>query len=81
MPQSMRLFLCATGALGIFGLRACTPGDGILQLERPEDWAAIYRQAAVDVVKFVPASGAASRMFKHVFAYPDNAQDPLIKEL
>ena len=48
--------------------RACTPGDGILQLERPEDWAAIYRQAAVDVVKFVPASGAASRMFKHVFA-------------
>ena len=61
--------------------RACTPGDGILQLERPEDWAAIYRQAAVDVVKFVPASGAASRMFKHVFAYPDNAQDPLIKEL
>ncbi|MCC5931193.1 MAG: DUF4301 family protein [Cyclobacteriaceae bacterium] len=52
-------------------VKAATPGDGLLSLDsagckRYEDYY-ISRFAGLDVVKFVPASGAASRMFKSLF--------------
>ncbi|WP_320169438.1 DUF4301 family protein [Maridesulfovibrio sp.] len=52
--------------------RACTPGDGIYRIESDErDFLLdIYEDAAEEgrFSKFVPASGAATRMFKHLLA-------------
>ena len=54
-------------------VRAASIGDGILKLDdtQIEKCIAHYeeQQSALQVVKFVPASGAASRMFKKLFAY------------
>lgn len=54
-------------------LRPCTPGDGIRQLVREEEpWLlARFEGAARDgrIGKMVPASGAASRMFKELLSY------------
>ena len=51
----------------------CTPGNGILRLQdRDHDELLNHWRALVDshhVVKFVPASGAASRMFKALKSY------------
>ncbi|MDE6332809.1 MAG: DUF4301 family protein, partial [Muribaculaceae bacterium] len=49
-------------------------GKGIQQLDRQDEEAAIQRWRRYladggDVQKFVPASGAASRMFKDLFAF------------
>jgi len=53
--------------------RPATIGDGILQLEGDKLQAlkAAYsdQKSKLDIVKFVPASGAASRMFKTLFAF------------
>jgi hypothetical protein len=53
--------------------RPCTPGDGIdvIGAERAAALAALADRAARDgqIAKFVPASGAASRMFKSLLAY------------
>ncbi len=53
--------------------RPATPGDGILVLDKEEEkrLAGMYEQEKErhSLVKFVPASGAASRMFKALFAY------------
>ncbi|MCQ2283910.1 MAG: DUF4301 family protein [Bacteroidales bacterium] len=53
--------------------RAATIGDGIVQLDADllEELVADYDDALQDkkVVKFVPASGAASRMFKELYSY------------
>lgn len=59
---------------------AATVGHGILRpdaTQRTEALAAWdkYRAAGHHVVKFVPASGAASRMFKDLFAFLDAAYD------
>jgi hypothetical protein len=52
--------------------RPCTLGDGIHVLSRPDldRYATIYSEAALSgrAMKFVPASGAASRMFKAFLA-------------
>lgn len=62
-------------------LRACTPGDGIQVLEDLPRWVSKYTDAAgLEVMKFVPASGAASRMFKHLFAFPENEGDPMMRQ-
>lgn len=57
-------------------VRAATIGDGILKLEKSKlsHYIEHYEQASRDqvVCKFVPASGAASRMFKAMFAYVDS---------
>jgi hypothetical protein len=57
--------------------RACTPGDGITRISDGEATALIAASdtaaAAGRVAKFVPASGAASRMFKDLMAI---AADP-----
>lgn len=55
----------------------CTPGRGIVELDDYDtDRLAevfIEQKSRIEVVKFVPASGAASRMFKHVYeADPEN---------
>ncbi len=55
--------------------RAAVLGDGILCLgeELPRDYAAkwdsMIKSARLQVVKFVPASGAATRMFKDFYAF------------
>lgn len=49
-------------------MKPCTPGDGMVQLSEAQKKSCLetYTQAAGEgrVLKFVPASGAASRMFK-----------------
>jgi hypothetical protein len=54
--------------------RAAVVGDGIVRLpgEEQERLRRVYRQhrkRGLQVVKFIPASGAASRMFKALFAF------------
>lgn len=56
--------------------KAATINDGIDQIEASdihfflEEWEAFLKQN-VDIVKFVPSSGAASRMFKDLFEFLD----------
>jgi hypothetical protein len=58
----------------------CTIGNGILELEKftAEQFGQIFEKAAqqLDIVKFIPASGAASRMFKALMELQDKADDP-----
>lgn len=52
-------------------IRPCTLGDGIENIDEDLDkYVAIYEKASesINVVKFVPASGAASRMFKELLS-------------
>lgn len=52
-------------------LRPCTIGDGIENIDKElEEYINIYKQesASRNVIKFVPASGAASRMFKELLS-------------
>lgn len=61
---------------------AATIGNGIFRLTPAEEDAAIdrwkdYLAHGGEVLKFVPASGAASRMFKALFAYIDGDTDEL----
>lgn len=57
-------------------VRAATLGDGIIQLDAEKQAEAIeqYERALPhkEVIKFVPASGAASRMFKDLFAFMES---------
>lgn len=50
-----------------------TPGDGIIQIDekRFKEYMDLYNEEAPqrDVLKFVPASGAATRMFKDLFSW------------
>lgn len=61
--------------------RACTPGDGIycIRQEEKQSLLEIYEDAADDgrFSKFVPASGAATRMFKHLLARLNAEKDGL----
>ncbi len=54
-------------------VRAASPGDGVVVLDpaQADAAAARYEKAAagLSVVKFVPASGAATRMFKELFEF------------
>lgn len=51
--------------------KAAKVGEGIISIpnEEVDAFQKIYETAAVEVLKFVPASGAASRMFKALFAF------------
>ena len=59
--------------------RAATVGDGILRLDDAalNQYIQFYDEQLANktVVKFVPASGAASRMFKALFAFMDSYKD------
>jgi len=52
-----------------------TPGDGIIQIDKDQlkEYVQFYEEnsPALDIVKFVPASGAATRMFKDLFTWRD----------
>lgn len=54
-------------------VRAASPGDGVLLVDKAAADAAVarYEKAAdgLSLVKFVPASGAATRMFKELFEF------------
>jgi hypothetical protein len=53
--------------------RAASVGDGILKFgeEEVEHYQNLYKEKSIakKIIKFVPASGAASRMFKELFAF------------
>jgi len=55
-----------------------TPGNGIIQLSDQdiEKYTQIYEdsRSQLGIVKFVPASGAATRMFKELFAYLEKSE-------
>ena len=59
-------------------VRAASPGDGVRVMEPAEADAAVrrYDEAAdgLRVVKFVPASGAATRMFKELFEFVNDGK-------
>lgn len=53
------------------------PGSGIklLSAEEKETFRAVYKNRdGIEVVKFVPASGAASRMFKELYAFAESGK-------
>lgn len=56
-------------------VKAATIGDGIVKLDKTgaEEYERLYEDAAggLSIVKFVPASGAATRMFKSLFSFID----------
>jgi len=60
--------------------RAATAGDGICEIKEPEksfyieEWRSYLKGNGV-VMKFVPASGAASRMFKDLFEFQESGSD------
>ena len=60
--------------------RAATVGDGIIRMDEEALHASISRYeaalAGLKVIKFVPASGAASRMFKELFAVLESGTIP-----
>jgi hypothetical protein len=64
--------------------RPCTLGDGIQQISQEEldHWLNLHEEAALEgrFTKFVPASGAASRMFRILFEVYDQTPVPSIKE-
>lgn len=53
------------------GIRVLTEEE---QREALETWSAALRDPSVRVLKFVPASGAASRMFRDLFAYMEGGE-------
>ena len=59
-------------------VRAASPGDGVLMVTPAEADAAAERYekeaAQLGVVKFVPASGAATRMFKELFEFVNDGK-------
>jgi hypothetical protein len=63
---------------------ACTVGDGIVRFDAAEShrMLTVYEResARFTRMKFVPASGAASRMFKHLFGYTAGSVSHLAEE-
>jgi len=59
-------------------VKPATIGDGIIRLDDThlEEYISIYEEGSrdLDVIKFVPASGAASRMFKSLFSFLENGE-------
>jgi len=57
--------------------KPATIGDGIIQLDEAEvnAYAKLYDDRKPEALKFVPASGAASRMFKFLFEFYGQAKD------
>jgi len=64
---------------------AATPGKGLktFKPEEVKELINIYAEAIEEksILKFVPASGAASRMFKHLFEFKENLQAGKTKDL
>ena len=47
------------------------PDRGIRLIDNIDNYINIYKAAQIDITKFIPASGAASRMFKDLFEFRD----------
>ena len=66
-------------------IKAATIGDGIVRIEEDQLPAYIHRfdvaAHELDLVKFVPASGAATRMFKSLFSGLDGKSDKSVDEV
>lgn len=65
------------GVESVHLIDACTPGNGILTLSKSEveEYAMQYvNETRFSRIKFVPASGAASRMFKHLFDHDSESE-------
>lgn len=64
--------------------KPCVPGDGINVLSPQEchKYQGYFEELKKGkrIVKFVPASGAASRMFKHLFGYNPESTTDLVEE-
>ncbi len=69
--------------------RPATPGDGIIQVSKNEEESFIEsfenKKSRFSILKFVPASGAASRMFKTLFEFIEDSEksetsDDLLKK-
>lgn len=64
--------------------KAATIGDGILQVSETEqaEYVRLYNEKSkpLDVYKFVPASGAASRMFKDLFSFMEKYKGSTAEE-
>ena len=64
--------------------RPCTVGDGVLALSASEcnSYQRIFEQSRskLSIQKFVPSSGAASRMFKHLYNYQSENVSELTEE-
>lgn len=69
-----------TGFAPVPILKAATLGNGILRLtdQELEGFTNRYDEASCRVVKFVPASGAASRMFKPLYNFMDEGKEASI---
>ncbi len=79
-----QLHLLRQGTPPLQLVRPCRVGDGIIQLtpQQSGDCHTQFQiaQAAGRVSKFIPASGAATRMFKDLLQYVDNASSPQATE-
>ena len=66
-------------------VRPAIPDDGILTLseDKVNQFASFYesKSNALEIVKFVPASGAASRMFKDLFEFLENEDQAYSKSI
>jgi hypothetical protein len=64
--------------------RPCTPNDGIIQLQPTQalDYSEKFNATSrsKSMIKFVPASGAATRMFNHLFQYDPIKVTDLVEE-
>ena len=63
--------------------RPATPGDGIIVIDKEEisKYSNLYTttvNSGLDICKFVPASGAASRMFKDLYSFMEATDDKLM---
>ena len=76
-----------TGFPALDIVSAATVGQGIMRVENKEQcdaflkcWEEYLADASHTILKFVPASGAASRMFKDLFAFVDSGvETPFIQ--
>jgi len=64
--------------------RPATPGDGIIVIEQEDisKYEKLYQDAIdnnLDICKFVPASGAASRMFKDLYSFLETPDDKIME--
>lgn len=75
---NQQLILFKEGIPAIHLHVAATIGNGILSFTKEETakYAAIYqkKKKGINILKFVPASGAATRMFKALFSFRDDFQ-------
>ncbi len=64
--------------------RPCTPNDGIIQLTPSQsiEYSEVFNKESLKktIIKFVPASGAATRMFNHLFQYDPSKVSELVEE-